>query len=208
MFSCHLTSCSSFIHPSKKLTPLLPNAHKPAASITWHTRAERRLHCVNVRVNQLTWGGDRETTGRDERTSADQHRHTSRRRWRSRRPRCSLASRILYPPFLIPTWQHMRYFTALPVGALPSHCIFPVRNDVGSVVRDDVVVILSIWGKGLGGTGHLGLQNVEQIFCSLSGQEKKNKNRKTRGRMDANAEKVLQLRVSSPLSASSSQSMP
>lgn len=51
----------------------------------------------------------------------------------------------------------MRRYTDLPVGALSSHCIFPVRNDVGSVVRDDVVVILSIWGKGLGGTGHLGL---------------------------------------------------
>lgn len=49
------------------------------------------------------------------------------------------------------------HYTDLPVGALSSHCIFPVRNDVGSVVRDDVVVILSIWGKGLGGTGHLGL---------------------------------------------------
>lgn len=48
-------------------------------------------------------------------------------------------------------------YTDLPVGALSPHCIFPVRNDVGSVVRDDVVVILSIWGKGLGGTGHLGL---------------------------------------------------
>lgn len=59
--------------------------------------------------------------------------------------------------FLFLTLNQMRHFTGLPVGALSSHCIFPVRNDVGSVVLDDVVVILSIWGKGLGGTGHLGL---------------------------------------------------
>lgn len=59
--------------------------------------------------------------------------------------------------FLFLTSNQMRHFTGLPVGALSSHCIFPVRNDVGSVVLDDVVVILSIWGKGLGGTGHLGL---------------------------------------------------
>lgn len=55
------------------------------------------------------------------------------------------------------TLNQMRRYTDLPVGALSPHCVFPVRNDVGSVVRDDVVVILSIWGKGLGGTGHLGL---------------------------------------------------
>lgn len=55
------------------------------------------------------------------------------------------------------TSNEKRHYTDLPVGALSPHCIFPVRNDVGSVVRDDVVVILSIWGKGLGGTGHLGL---------------------------------------------------
>lgn len=45
----------------------------------------------------------------------------------------------------------------LPEGALPSHRIFPVRNDVGSAVRHDVVVVLSIGGKDLGGTGHLRL---------------------------------------------------
>lgn len=56
-----------------------------------------------------------------------------------------------------PLEHQTRHYTGLPVGALSSHCIFPVRNDVGSVVRDDVVVILSIRGKGLGGTGHLGL---------------------------------------------------
>lgn len=50
----------------------------------------------------------------------------------------------------------------LPEGALPSHRVFPVRNDVGSAVRHDVVVVLSIWGKYLGGTGHLRLGNVEQ----------------------------------------------
>lgn len=62
-----------------------------------------------------------------------------------------------YMGFLFRTSKQMRRYTDLPVGALSPHCIFPVRNDVGSVVRDDVVVILSIWGKGLGGTGHLGL---------------------------------------------------
>lgn len=67
----------------------------------------------------------------------------------------------------------MRHYTDLPVGALSPHCIFPVRNDVGSVVRDDVVVILSIWGKGLGGTGHLRVENVEQILCSRSDREEK-----------------------------------
>lgn len=45
----------------------------------------------------------------------------------------------------------------LPEGALPSHRIFPVGNDVGSAVRHDVVVVLSIGGKDLGGTGHLRL---------------------------------------------------
>lgn len=64
--------------------------------------------------------------------------------------------------------DQLRRHVALPVGALPSHRIFPVRNDVGSAVRDDVVVILSIWGKDLGGTGHLGLWNVEQTVCSLA----------------------------------------
>lgn len=59
-----------------------------------------------------------------------------------------------------------------------SHCIFPVRNDVGSALRDDVVVILSIWGKGLGGTGHLGLANVEQIVCPLSGRGKEKEKRR------------------------------
>lgn len=63
-----------------------------------------------------------------------------------------------------------RRCTGLPVGALAPHRVFPVRDDVGPVVLDDVVVILSIWGKGLGGTGHLGLENVEQILlCSPSG---------------------------------------
>lgn len=55
------------------------------------------------------------------------------------------------------TGRNADQYTDLPVGALSSHRIFPVRNDVGSVVRDDVVVILSIWGKGFGGTGHLGV---------------------------------------------------
>lgn len=55
------------------------------------------------------------------------------------------------------TLNQMRRYSHLPVGALLSHCIFPVGNDVRSAVRDDVVVIFSIWGKGLGGTGHLGL---------------------------------------------------
>lgn len=55
----------------------------------------------------------------------------------------------------------------LPEGALPSHRVFPVRNDVGAAVRHDVVVVLSIGGKDLGGTGHLRLRNVEQKACSL-----------------------------------------
>lgn len=84
-------------------------------------------------------------------------------------------------PFMISLHENqMRLYTDLPVGALSPHCIFPVRNDVGSVVLDDVVVILSIWGKGLGGTGHLGLYNVEQIFCSLSGRETTKKQQQER----------------------------
>lgn len=103
--------------------------------------------------------GDWETTGGG---NSGWDRQTSRSR---RRPEC----RFLSAPvsvFFLSLLNHdlvflhemqMRHYTDLPVGALSSHCIFPVRNDVGSVVRDDVVVILSIWGKGLGGTGHLGL---------------------------------------------------
>lgn len=74
-----------------------------------------------------------------------------------RRPDCGFFFGLQRCDFLFLTSNQMRHFTGLPVGALSSHCIFPVRNDVGSVVLDDVVVILSIWGKGLGGTGHLGL---------------------------------------------------
>lgn len=48
-------------------------------------------------------------------------------------------------------------YDALPVRTLSAHCVLPERNDVGAILRYDVVVILSIWGKGLGGTGHLGL---------------------------------------------------
>lgn len=53
-------------------------------------------------------------------------------------------------------WSHAKcgICTDLPVGALSSHCIFSVRNAVGSVRWDDVVVILSIWGQCLGGTRH------------------------------------------------------
>lgn len=93
---------------------------------------------------------------------------------------CSSVSSFYDLFFFFLTWNQMRHYTDLPVGALSPHCIFPVRNDVGSVVLDDVVVILSIWGKGLGGTGHLGLWNVEQILCSRSGQEK----RRQRGRCE------------------------
>lgn len=80
-----------------------------------------------------------------------------------------------------------------------SHCIFPVRNDVGSALRDDVVVILSIRGKGLGGTGHLGLANVEQIVCPLSGRGKEKEKRRN------DAKRVPHLRGFFPLSAYSSQ---
>lgn len=61
----------------------------------------------------------------------------------------------------------------LPEGALPSHRVLPVRNDVGAAVRHDVVVVLSIGGKDLGGTGHLRLGNVEQKACSLPAGENK-----------------------------------
>lgn len=91
----------------------------------------------------------------------------------------SMQQRLPKPPPLLSfnlTLKKPNVFADLPVGALLSHCIFPVRNDVGSALRDDVVVILSIWGKGLGGTGHLGLANVEQIVCPLSGRgERKRK---------------------------------
>lgn len=65
--------------------------------------------------------------------------------------------------------NHKRDVTLLllPEGALPSHRVFPVRNDVGAAVRHDVVVVLSIGGKDLGGTGHLRLENVDQKVCSL-----------------------------------------
>lgn len=89
---------------------------------------------------------------------AKQKQHTTRRRRRAR-PECrflSAAVSLFFYDFFL-TSNQIRRYTDLPVGALSPHCIFPVRDDVGSVVRDDVVVILSIWGKGLGGTGHLGL---------------------------------------------------
>lgn len=41
----------------------------------------------------------------------------------------------------------------LPVGTLPAHCVLPERND-GPVILDDVVVVLAIWGQGLGRTRH------------------------------------------------------
>ena len=50
--------------------------------------------------------------------------------------------------------DQMRHYTRLPVGALSSHCVLSVGNDVGSVFLDHVVVVLSIWGKYLGGTRH------------------------------------------------------
>lgn len=90
---------------------------------------------------------------------AKQTRHTSSRRARLQVSVCStLVFYMIFVFFflLLLASNQMRHYTDLPVGALSPHCIFPVRNDVGSVVRDDVVVILSIWGKGLGGTGHLG----------------------------------------------------
>lgn len=63
--------------------------------------------------------------------------------------------------------RQLRHCTDLPVGALSSHCIFSVRNDVGSVVRDDVVVILSIWGQCLCGTRHWVSKIGNRGFCSL-----------------------------------------
>lgn len=41
----------------------------------------------------------------------------------------------------------------LPVGTLPAHCVLPERDD-GPVILDDVVVVLAIWGQGLGRPGH------------------------------------------------------
>lgn len=41
----------------------------------------------------------------------------------------------------------------VPVGPLPAHCVLPERND-GPVILDDVVVVLAIWGQGLGRPGH------------------------------------------------------
>lgn len=41
----------------------------------------------------------------------------------------------------------------LPVGTLPAHRVLPERND-GPVILDDVVVVLAIWGQGLGRTRH------------------------------------------------------
>lgn len=65
--------------------------------------------------------------------------------------------------------HQLRHYTDLPVGALSSHCIFSVRNDVGSVVLDDVVVILSIWGKYLGGTRHW-VSKILNRYSVLSGK--------------------------------------
>lgn len=45
----------------------------------------------------------------------------------------------------------------LPVGALAAHCVLSIGNDVGPVVRNDVVVVLSIGGQSLCRTGHLAL---------------------------------------------------
>lgn len=112
----------------------------------------------------------------------------------------NMQQRLHNPPLLcLLRWHLIKRFADLPVGALLSHCIFPVRNDVGSALRDDVVVILSIWGKGLGGTGHLGLANVEQIVCPLSGRGKEKEKRRN------DAKKVPHLRGFFPLSAYSSQ---
>lgn len=89
----------------------------------------------------------------------------------------------------------------LPEGALPSHRVFPVRNDVGAAVRHDVVVVLSIGGKDLGGTGHLRLENVEQKACSLQPGKIKE-----RGRCEClGGRKVPHLRGCFLLSAYSSQ---
>lgn len=41
----------------------------------------------------------------------------------------------------------------LPVGTLPAHGVLPERND-GPVILNDVVVVLAIWGQGLGRTRH------------------------------------------------------
>lgn len=41
----------------------------------------------------------------------------------------------------------------LPVGTLPAYCVLPERND-GPVILDDVVVVLAIWGQGLGRPRH------------------------------------------------------
>lgn len=104
------------------------------------------------------------------------------------------------PPFMrFPPDMKPQRFADLPVGALLSHRIFPVRNDVGSALRDDVVVILSIWGKGLGGTGHLGLASGEQIVCPRSGRGKEKEKRRN------DAKKAAHLRGFFPLSAYSSQ---
>lgn len=48
-------------------------------------------------------------------------------------------------------------FVCLPVRALSSHCVLSVRDDVGPIVLNDVVIILSIRGQCLSGTWHLGL---------------------------------------------------
>lgn len=40
------------------------------------------------------------------------------------------------------------------VGALPPHRVLPEGDDGGAVVLDDVVIVLAIWGQGLGRSGH------------------------------------------------------
>lgn len=148
----------------------------------------------------MTGGGW--ATARRQRVAALHKPHTTRRRTGAKRGRtgANMQQRLRHsPPFLrFPPDMKSKRFADLPVGALLSHCIFPVRNDVGSALRDDVVVILSIWGKGLGGTGHLGLASVEQIVCPLSGRGKEKERRN-------DAKKAAHLRGFFPLSAYSSQ---
>lgn len=153
----------------------------------------------------MTGGGW--ATARRQRVAALHKPHTTRRRTGADRggpgggTGANMQRRLRHsPPFMrFPPDMKSQRFADLPVGALLSHRIFPVRNDVGSALRDDVVVILSIWGKGLGGTGHLGLASVEQIVCPLSGRGKEKEKRRN------DAKKAAHLRGFFPLSAYSSQ---
>ena len=175
--SCHLTSdtvsiqksaCANTRTHTHTHTPLHRATATQAAGHQPHTPAERgfNLRAVYAMVSRLTW---EETTGEEERMSARlKPTHVEEEEEEEEEEEASMQATVctsVLSLFFVFSYislssnitNRMRHYTDLPVGALSPHRIFPVRNDVGSVVRDDVVVILSIWGKGLGGTGHLGL---------------------------------------------------